>query len=102
MNAAVLRIREEGNAIVRAIAKSEPAKVIAFKAAISPRHVYNLREDEIGQPDLAWPNFILLAQQVPELRKKVMEWFEADNGSGDDPAKLASDIVQFLQSRGKG
>lgn len=101
MNAAVLRIREEGNAIVRAVARSEPAKVIAFKAAISPRHVYNLREDEIGQPDLAWPNFILLAQQIPELRKKVMEWFDADNGSGDDPARLANEITAFLIQRGK-
>ena len=96
MSALALQIRDEGNAIIRTIARRESAKVIALDAYISPRHVYNLRE-ETGQPDLAWPSFILMARNYPELRRWVLEWLNADR----DPSEVANDIIRFLQERHK-
>lgn len=95
-----LALRQEGNAIVRQIARRESAKILAFNAEITPRHVYNLRE-EIGQPDLAWPHFIKIAQQYPELRQRVLAWLDADNGQGGNPQRLIAELQQFLQDRTK-
>lgn len=101
MSAAVAFIEAEGSELIRSIARREPAKVIALKTGITPRHVYNLRE-EVGQPNLGWPSFIALAKQYPELRMKVLEWLDASTGdSGDDPARLADEIAKFLQQRSK-
>lgn len=100
MSAAVLHMRDEGNAIVRDIARRESAKILAFKAGISPRHVYNLRE-EIGQPDIAWPHFIAVAKHYPELRVKVMEWLDASIGENDkDPTQVLNEIQRLLSNRG--
>ena len=96
MSALALQIRDEGNAIIRTIARRESAKVIALDAYISPRHVYNLRE-EVGQPDLGWPHFILMARKYPELRGKVLEWLNADR----DPSLIANEIIQFINERTK-
>jgi hypothetical protein len=101
MSAAVAYIEAEGSELIRNIARREPAKVIALKTGITPRHVYNLRE-EIGQPNLGWPSFIALAKQYPELRTKVLEWLDAHMGENDqDPARLADEFARFLQQRGK-
>ena len=101
MSAAVAYIEAEGSELMREIARREPAKVIALKTGITPRHVYNLRE-EVGQPNLGWPSFIALAKQYPELRMKVLEWLEAHTGDNEqDPAKLANEFVRFMQERSK-
>lgn len=93
-------MREEGALIVQEIAKREPAKVVAFKARIKPRHTYNLREDPIAQPDLGWPHFMMLAKRDSKLRLKCLEWLEAHQGeNGQDPARLASEFAQFLMQR---
>ena len=96
MSALALQIRDEGNAIIREIASNENATDVARKADISPRHVYNLRE-EIGQPTLGWPPFIMLAREYPELRSKVLEWLGCDS----DPSEVANEIIRFLQDRAK-
>lgn len=99
--AALAYIEEEGQEIIRDIAIREPAKVISIRTGITPRHAYNLRED-IGQPKLAWPYFIMLAKQYPQLRTKVLEWLEAETGdSGEDPQRLAAEIAAFLSQRGQ-
>ena len=96
MNAFALKMETDGNAIIRDIARRVPAKILAANANISPRHVYNLRE-EIGQPDLAWPHFILIAREYPQLRTKVMEWLEASVGdNGRDPAHVLDEIQKLL------
>jgi hypothetical protein len=93
MSAATVLLREEGNAIVRNIARGESAKVVAFNTGITPRHVYNLRE-EIGQPDLAWPYFIMMAKQYPALRGKILEWLDAENGEID---RKPTDVLRELE-----
>jgi hypothetical protein len=101
MNAYALQIRDDGNAIIRDLARTIPAKIFAANANISPRHVYNLRE-EIGQPDLAWPSFIMVAKQYPELRVKVMEWLDASIGDNDrDPSQVLNEIQRLLMERAK-
>lgn len=101
MSALALQLRDEGNAIIRDIARRESAKILAFKAGITPRHVYNLRE-EIGQPDLAWPHFIMVAKQYPELRAKVMEWLDASIGDNDrNPSEVLNEIQRLLTERTK-
>ena len=99
MSALAIRIEDEGNAIIRKIAREESAKVFSIKTGqlITPRHVYNLREEGAAQPTLGWPPFILLAREYPELRKWVLEWLNADR----DPAEVANDIIRFLQAREK-
>ena len=98
MSALALKIEDEGNAIIRELARTEPAKIFSIKTGelISPRHVYNLRE-EIGQPTLGWPPFIMLAREYPELRSKVLEWLGCDS----DPSEVANEIIRFLQDRAK-
>jgi hypothetical protein len=73
MNAAVAiaRLEEEGSPILRAIARREPAKVVASKLGFRPRHVYNLREGECGT---SWPHFILAAMHDATLRDLVGRW----------------------------
>jgi hypothetical protein len=100
MSTALAHIEVEGAELIRSIARREPAKVIALKTGITPRHVYNLRE-EIGQPQLAWPAFIAFAKQYPDLRTKVLEWLEASTGDNErDPAQVLNDIARLLQQRG--
>lgn len=101
MNAALARITDEGQEIIRDIAIRESAKVVAIRAGITPRHVYNLRE-EIGQPQLAWPHFFMLAISDSRLREKALEWLAADNANGDDPGRVLSEIARLLQQRGQG
>lgn len=98
--AALAYIEHEGQEIIRDIATRESAKIISIHSGITPRHAYNLRE-EIGQPVIAWPNFIMLARQYPELRSKVLEWLDASNCNGGNPHKLAAEIAQFLMERAR-
>lgn len=68
------------------------AKEIARDVGASPRTVENWRGGTL--PSV--PHFIALARQIPELRQHVLQWLEADQGSGEDPARLANEIAQFL------
>lgn len=70
MSAALQTIKDEGTALIRAKARREPAKIIALKAGIKPRHAYNLR-DEALSPELGWPHFLMLAMDDPQLRSFV-------------------------------
>ena len=74
------------------------AKVIALHVGSTPRSVENWR-DGLNMPQV--PHFFALALQIPELKKLALRWLEADNGSGDDPAKLANEITAFLIQREK-
>ena len=96
---AALAIEQEYREIVPRVLRQErrTAKVIALFAGTTPRAVENWRDGTNG-PQV--PHFIALAREIPELKAKVLEWLEADNGGGDDPARLAQDIAQFLMARG--
>jgi hypothetical protein len=98
MNVVAEQIREQGNKRVRDIAREQPAKVVAQSANISPRHVYNLRE-EIGQPDLSWSSFILLATQDQELADLVLQWLGAEQRARRDnlPEHLNAVIVTCME-----
>lgn len=67
----VARIEQEGAQILRDVVQSEPAKVVAAKTGMTPRHVYNLRDGEC-QP--RWMHFIALCREYPELRQAVGRW----------------------------
>jgi hypothetical protein len=73
MNAsvAIQQLEQEGAPILKQMAQSEPAKVVAGKLGFRPRHVYNLREGETG---IGWQHFILAAQHNPQLRELVAKW----------------------------
>jgi hypothetical protein len=82
MGLALAKIQDEGGEIIRQIARREPAKVIALRTGMTPRHVYNLREGEC-QP--SWPYFIALAMEYPELKAAIAHWLHLDK---TDPAAV--------------
>jgi len=92
------QIRDEGNAIVRNIARRGNAKTVARSANITPRHVYNLRE-EIGQPELSWSSFILLAQTDDVLREAVHRWLDGEMvGLESKKKSRAHDLPESLDT----
>lgn len=95
---AALAIEQEYREIVPRVLRQErrTAKVIALFAGTTPRAVENWRDGTNG-PQV--PHFIALAREIPELKAKVLEWLEADNGAGHDPAKVLDQIQKLLQAR---
>lgn len=95
MNSAALRaeIEQQGGEIIAKIARREPAKILAFKIGIKPRHSYNLRTE---RPASEWPTFLLMAQQYPELRAWVAKQLGFDS-SPDAVAKLEC-IKRMIES----
>ena len=94
-----LAIAREYREIVPRLLKQEQrtAKVIALRVEATPKSVENWREGLNG-PNV--PFFFALAREIPELRKKALEWLDADNANGD-PVRLAADLVRLLQERQK-
>jgi hypothetical protein len=99
MSAALAHIEEEGTALIRSIARREPAKVISFKTGITPRHVYNLREYEC-QP--RWLNFMAMAQNYPELRAAVGRWlgFDLTEAARAESLEQIRRIVEAMPEEG--
>lgn len=97
---AVASIEREFREIVPSVLRrsNQTAKVIALFTEKTPRAVENWREG-FNTPRV--PQFIALAREIPELKAKVLEWLNADNGDGNDPTRLANDLIKFLQERGK-
>lgn len=95
-----LAIAKEYREIVPRALKQEQrtAKVIALRVDATPKSVENWREGLNG-PSV--PFFFALAREIPELRKVALQWLDADNANGDDPVRLANDLVRLLQERKK-
>ncbi|MBN9497836.1 MAG: hypothetical protein J0H39_13855 [Alphaproteobacteria bacterium] len=93
MVAAVAIEQDLRDMIPRLLAR-EPAKVIAFKTAATPRSAANWQEG-LHLPQV--PHFIMLARQYPELRAKVLEWLDASTGdSGEDPSRVLNEIHRLI------
>src|SRR3990167_9715377 len=90
-----LAIAREYREIVPRLLKQEQrtAKVIALRVEATPKSVENWREGLNG-PNV--PFFFALAREIPELRKKALEWLDADNANGD-PVRLAADLVRLVK-----
>jgi hypothetical protein len=96
-----LAIAKEYREIVPRVLRQDrrTAKIIALRVDSTQKSVENWREG-INGPSV--PYFIALAREIPELRRKVLEWLDADNGeSGEDPQALAQEIAQFIIDRGR-
>lgn len=97
MTAVLLLEREMRDFIPRAVRKAGTAKVVALFANTTQRAVENWTD---GQNLPSAPALISMARHIPELRKKVMEWMDASTGeSGDDPARVLSEIQRLLERR---
>lgn len=98
MSLAALTIDDEYCSVVAEALKRDPrpAKVIALRIGATPRAVENWR-DGLNEP--RGRMFFKLAKEVPELRKVALQWLDADNGSGEDPIKMATELVRLLQER---
>lgn len=95
MRSNLATIEREGSDLIRQVARSEPAKVVAIRAGITPRHVANLREGEC-QP--RWLHFIALAQQYPELRAAVARWLDLGNPQSPSAEALLDQIRRMVDS----
>lgn len=99
---AVASITQEYRRLVPELLRRDrrTAKVIALRIGARPRTVEKWRDSESG-PSV--PHFIALAREIPELRQKVMEWLDAEQGGGTDPAKVLNDIHRMLEGiKGNG
>lgn len=97
MSALAAQIELEAREIVPRVIGREPAKVIAFKAGATPRAAQNWQAGD-NLPSL--PHFIALAKQYPELRAKVLEWLDAEQGENErDPMRVLHELQTLLQSR---
>lgn len=75
------------------------AKVIALKLGKTPRCVEGLRQ---GQHIPSLPVALALARIDPHFRALLKRHMDAETGdSGEDPQRLASEIAEFLMSRGR-
>lgn len=98
MNVAVAYDYNDYSTVVADALKRDPrpAKVIALRIGATPRAVENWRE---GLNEPRGRMFFKLAMEVPELRGHALRWLDADNGNGEDPAKLLDQIQKLLQAR---
>lgn len=69
--AALQQIEAEGPSLISEAAARLPAKALARRTGLTPRHIYALRAGE-HQP--GWAAFVALAQESPELRSAVARW----------------------------
>lgn len=96
-----LAIAKEYREIVPRILKEErrTAKIIALRVDATPKSVENWR-DGINGPSV--PYFIALAREIPELKRKVLEWLDAATGESEDsPERVLADIAKLLEQRGR-
>ena len=95
---AAIAIEREYREFVPQVLREErrTAKIIALRVGSTPRAVENWREG-YNMPSV--PHFIALANEIPALKAKVLEWLGADSGGGSDPAKVLSEIQRLLQAR---
>lgn len=99
MTALAVTIEREALELLPRLLQKEPAKVIAFKAgARSPRTAENW-QNGVNIPQV--PAFLALANQIPELKAKVLEWLGAkgEEGARDDSERVLHEIQTLLQKR---
>ena len=85
-------LREEGGRLIRQAVQREPAKVIALRTGMTPRQVYNHREQEC---EPRWPAFLMLARSDPALRAWVLRQLDHQ----DDPTRALAVIAAELARR---
>lgn len=75
----------------------QSAKVIAFRAGVTPRCIEALREQEHAPSAHV---LLALAKQYPAVRALVMRLMDAETGdSGEHPAAVLDQIAKLLGGR---
>ncbi len=72
------------------------AKVIALKVGTTPRCIEGLRQGEhVARSDV----LLALGKHYPAVRQKINELMDAEQGSGDDPARVLDEIAKLVRGR---
>lgn len=95
MTALAVQIERELREIVPRVMAGHSAKIIAFKAGSTPRTAENWQAG-LNLPQ--GPHLIMLARQFPELRTKVLEWLDAEQGDSD-PSRVLDEIAKLMRGR---
>ena len=91
----VAAIREEyEEATALALRRSgKSAKVIAFQIDRSQRTVENYKAEATQLPA---PEFFVLANLIPELRDKALEWLNAGMSYEANPTQKLTELMQMM------
>ena len=95
MTALAIQIEQECREIIPRVTERQSAKIIAFKAGSTQRSAENWQAG-LCLPQV--PHFLALANQIPELKAKVLEWLGASaRDSGENPPAVLDQIAKLLQ-----